>query len=189
MNIIIFGPPGAGKGTQAKRMQEKYKIKQLATGDMLRAEIASGTERGRKLKLIIDAGELVPDSAMIETIQNCIDQPECQKGFILDGFPRTLRQAEALDEMLAAQGKSIDYVIRLKVDEHALIDRITKRAKENDGARGDDNAETLKNRLSVYHAQTAPVLPYYKQKNLLREIDGMQSIDEVTTRIDSILQS
>ncbi len=187
MNIIMFGPPGAGKGTQAQRIQEKHKIKQLSTGDMLRAEVASESQLGLTLKAIMEAGELVSDEIIIELIGNCISEPECERGFILDGFPRTVPQAEALDNMLNHMARKIDHVIVLDVDQNALLERIQKRAEETGGARADDNAEVLKNRLEVYDNQTAPLLPYYKNKDVLRMVDGMQSIDDVTAQIEAIL--
>jgi len=187
MNIIIFGPPGAGKGTQAERLQKAHGLKQLSTGDMLRGEVASESELGLRLKSIIEAGELVSDDIMIELIGNCVSEPECEKGFILDGFPRTQAQAEALDEMLTHMSRQIEHVIVLEVDESILINRILKRAEESGNARSDDNAETLKHRLDVYHEQTEPVLPYYQGKNLLRRVDGMASIDDVTKQIEGLL--
>jgi adenylate kinase len=214
MNVILLGPPGAGKGTQAKRIEEKYGLVQLATGDMLRAAIAAGTEVGRKAKPIMDAGQLVPDDILIAMIAERVAAPDCRNGFILDGFPRTVRQAEALDAMLAERRRRLDCVIEMKVDEAALVDRITGRftctkcgASYHDrykqpkvpgvcdvcgnktfSRRADDTAETIKARLAAYHGQTAPILPYYKQKGILQAVDGMAEIDEVTRQIDTILQ-
>ena len=213
MNLILLGPPGAGKGTQAKKLTDERGLVQLSTGDMLRAEVASGSTLGLEAKKIMDAGQLVSDAIMIGMIDKRIDQPDCAKGFVLDGFPRTEPQAEALDAMLAKKGKRIDAVIELAVDEAALIERISGRftcAKcgsgyhdkfqrpNKDGVcdkcggtefvrRADDNAETVKARLVAYRKQTAPILPYYKAKGLLRSVDGMADMSDVARQIDQVL--
>ncbi len=188
MNIILLGPPGAGKGTQAKILEEERGLKQLSTGDMLRAEIAAETPLGVEVRQIMDAGGLVSDDIVIRMIATRIDHPDCARGFILDGFPRTVPQAQALDNMLAQKNKNLDAVIQLVVDEAALLVRVQKRAAENPNAvRGDDNEDALKKRLDVYRAQTAPILPYYESKNLLKKIDGMASVEAVTESIREIL--
>jgi adenylate kinase len=213
MNVILLGPPGAGKGTQAKRLEKRHNLVQLSTGDMLRAAVASGSELGRKAKSIMDAGHLVPDDLMIAMISERIDQPDCAGGFILDGFPRTTPQAEALDEMLAEKGLKLHSVIEMKVDDEILVDRITGRYTcANCGAgyhdrfqqpkvagvcdncggtefnrRADDNEETVRTRLAAYYAQTAPILPYYRDRGVLRAVDGMAGIDRVTDQIEAVL--
>ncbi len=188
MNIILLGPPGAGKGTQAKRIEGNHGLVQLSTGEMLRAAVASGSELGAKAKGIMDAGQLMPDDLMVQMISERIDQPDCAKGFILDGFPRTTAQAEALDRMLEDKGLKMDAVIELKVDEAVLVARIETRISESpEGARSDDNVETLKRRLEVYHAQTAPILPYYRNKGVLKTVDGMAGIDDVADEVEALL--
>ncbi len=187
-NIILLGPPGAGKGTQAKILEDDRGLKQLSTGDMLRAEIAAASPLGVKVKNIIETGGLVSDDIMIEMISNRIDQDDCKRGFILDGFPRTVPQAEALDVMLAKKGRNLNAVIQLAVDENALLARIEKRAAETvGGPRPDDNADALKKRLAVYNEQTKPILPYYEGKGILQKVDGMAAVNDVTTSIAKIL--
>jgi adenylate kinase len=186
MRLILLGPPGAGKGTQAKRIESEYGARQLSTGDMLRAEIASGSDLGKTVESILAAGNLVSDDIMIEMIEKRIVQPDCVNGFILDGFPRTVEQAKALDKMLHDHEMDLEVVIEMQVDEEALFDRIKKRAEE-DGTRADDNVEVMKNRLEVYRDLTAPIIPYYREKDMLKTVDGMQSIEDVARDIDSIL--
>ncbi len=189
MNIILLGPPGAGKGTQAQRLVEEHGIIQLSTGDMLRAAVASGSEMGQQAKAVMDAGKLMPDDIMVQIISDRISEPDCANGFILDGFPRTTAQAEALDKMLEEKGLPLDHVIQIAVDDSVLIDRIDARVAETPEAerRADDNAETLQARLEVYHEQTAPILPYYDGRGMLKKVDGMQPIDEVANQIGAII--
>ena len=213
MNIILIGPPGAGKGTQAKRLEESYSVMQLSTGDMLRAAVASGSKMGEQAKKVMDAGGLMPDEIMIEIISERIDQPDCANGFILDGFPRTTPQAEALDTLLAQKSLKLGKVIELKVDEEALVERITgrfscvkcgagyhdkfqqpKRSGICDSCgntqfsrRSDDNEETVRSRLSAYNDQTAEIVPYYGAKGNLIKVDGMLNIEDVTLAIQEVI--
>jgi adenylate kinase len=214
VNIILLGPPGAGKGTQAKRIEDRHGPIQLSTGDMLRSAIKAGSPIGLKAKPIMDAGKLVPDEILIDMIAERIALPDCAKGFILDGFPRTVVQAEALDHMLARVGKKLDHVIEMKVDEAALLERIAGRftcAKCGTGyhdrfkqpkvqgvcdvcgskdftRRPDDTAEAMTTRLKAYREQTAPILPYSHSTGLYAAVDGMAAIDEVTRQIEAILK-
>ena len=185
MNIILFGPPAAGKGTQAKRLVESRGLLQLSTGDMLRAARKSGTELGKKVAGIMDRGDLVSDEIVIALIEEQLDLNPDAAGFIFDGFPRTVLQAEALDVVLSSRGKTLDGVIRLCVDDEALMNRITKRFEEE--GRKDDNPESFKVRLNNYNIQTAPLLPYYSAQGKLTEIDGMASPDAVSASIAQVL--
>jgi adenylate kinase len=213
MRLILLGPPGAGKGTQAEHLRDTYRLAHLSTGDMLREAVAAGSGLGKKAKSIMDRGELVPDDLMIELVAERIDRPDCAGGFILDGFPRTVAQAEALDRLLAERDAGIDAVIELQVDDEALVERVSgrftcatcgagyhdrfKRPKiegvcdvcggKEFKRRADDNAETVRARLDAYHRQTAPLLPYYRQRGALRPVDGMAAIDEVRRQIDRAL--
>ncbi len=187
MNIILLGPPGAGKGTQAKILEDGRGLKQLSTGDMLRAEVASGSDLGKEAKAIMDEGRLMPDTLMLEMIAHRMEQPDCAKGVILDGFPRTVPQAEGLARMLEQHNMKLDAVIEVRVPDEELFNRIETRAKESGGARSDDNVETLKKRLAVYHEQTAPIIPYYENVGSLHVIDGTQSIEAVTAAIAAVL--
>jgi adenylate kinase len=188
MRLVLLGPPGAGKGTQSARLLEKLGIPQLSTGDMLRAAVAAGTPIGLKAKALMDAGQLVPDDVVIGIIGQRIDAPDCAKGFILDGFPRTVAQAVALSDLLARKGLSLDAVVELVVDEGALVDRMRKRVEETLAAgkpvRADDNPESFKTRLDAYRAQTAPVSAHYAKRGELKQVDGMMAIDDVTAAID-----
>lgn len=191
MNIILFGPPGAGKGTQAGFLVKEFGIVQLSTGDMLRAAIAEGTDLGQRAKVVVDVGQLVADEIMVGIIAERIDQPDCAQGFILDGFPRTVAQAEALDGMLRDKGQRLDAVIEIQVDESILFDRIEKRVSEMLPAqrRTDDNSDTLRKRLQIYREQTVPVLPFYRERGVLRSVDGMQAIEQVTADIRACLSA
>jgi len=188
MRLILLGPPGAGKGTQAARLVETHKIAQLSTGDMLRAAVKAETAVGLQAKEVMDRGDLVSDDIIVQIISDRIEEDDCANGFILDGFPRTIAQADALEELLSHKKMQLDAVVELVVDDEALVGRIENRAKETGGARADDNAETLRKRLEVYHAQTAPVADFYKDKGMLRTVDGMASIDEVAANIDAVLK-
>ena len=191
MRLIFLGPPGAGKGTQAARIVQKHGIPQLSTGDMLRAAVAAGTPIGVKAKAVMDAGQLVSDEIVIGIVADRIEEADAKKGFILDGFPRTLAQAEALDRMLETKGVKLDSVLELRVDQSKLVDRIVRRAEEAKASgqpvRKDDDPEVFKTRLEAYNRDTALVAPYYEKRGQLTAIDGMQGIEQVSAAIDTAL--
>ena len=193
MNIILIGPPGAGKGTQAAFIQDKYGLKQLSTGDMLRAEVSAWSELGKKAKAIMDRGELVSDEIIVDMIAARLEQPDCASGAIFDGFPRTVDQAQALDAMLEDKGKPLSAVIQIIVDEDELVGRLNTRIRQAKEAgqevRADDNEETLRKRLEVYRNQTAPIIPYYEAVGIMSKVDGMAPIDDVSEQIDGFLKA
>ena len=213
MNLLLMGPPGAGKGTQSKRLEGVFGLVQLSTGDMLRAAVKSGSELGQKAQAIMERGDLVPDDLIIDMISARIEEPDCANGFILDGFPRTVPQAEALAVMLAEKGGKLDHVIELAVDDDAMVQRITGRytcagcgqgyhdefeKPATEGVcdkcggteftrRADDTEDTVRNRLNAYHEQTAPILAYYKEQGVLKDVDGMADIDAVTDQLKGVI--
>ncbi|MGB1539339.1 MAG: adenylate kinase [Rickettsiales bacterium] len=214
MKLILLGPPGAGKGTQARLLQEKFGLAHLSTGDMLRAAVESGSPMGQQLQEIMSSGNLVPDNIMVDLIRDRIKEADCKNGFILDGFPRTIAQAEALDEMLESEGMQLNYVIEMQVVDSEMVERISGRytcAKCGEGyhdhfkkpakegvcdecgdtefkRRADDRAETVKRRLEAYHEQTAPLLPYYRNRGVLASVNGMAEIEDVTKQINSVVE-
>jgi adenylate kinase len=192
MRIILLGPPGAGKGTQSERIVQRFGIPQLSTGDMLRAAVAAGTPVGLEAKAVMESGGLVSDRIVVGIVADRIEEPDARRGFILDGFPRTVAQAEALGAMLAGKGLRLSTVVELKVDENALVGRIEKRAAETlargQAVRKDDTPEVFKQRLEAYRAQTAPLSAYYAEKGMLDTIDGMQPIDKVTGDLMAVLE-
>lgn len=191
MRLILLGPPGAGKGTQAQRIVEKHGIPQLSTGDMLRAAVAAQTEVGKRAKEVMDAGKLVSDDIVNAIVSERIDAPDCARGFILDGYPRTLVQADAVDAMLKSKGQALDVAIELAVDDSAMVGRILRRAEEakaaGESVRKDDNAEIYADRLRAYYKSTAPLIGYYYAKGKLKTVDGMADMDVVTAEIESVL--
>lgn len=213
MNLILLGPPGAGKGTQSKRLEDKFKIVQLSTGDMLRAEVASGSDLGKQAKEIMESGAFVSDDIIIGMISSRVDQDDCKNGFILDGFPRTVPQAEALSQMLADKSLKLNHVLELEVDDEAMVERICGRytcvkcgagyhdsfqkpkkegvcdkcASTEFNRRADDNEETVRARLKAYHEQTAPISQFYGDQGILTSVDGMADIDVVTRQLESII--
>ena len=191
INLILLGPPGAGKGTQAKKLEDVYGLRQLSTGDMLRADIAAGTDLGKKAQTFMNRGDLVPDAVVIDMISGRIEQPDCAQGVIFDGFPRTVPQAEALDRMLAEKGHPLQSVVELAVNEEELVNRLHTRIEQTKQAgqplRADDNEQTLRHRLKVFREQTSLIIPYYREKGLLHTIDGMKPIRDVEEAIRAAL--
>jgi adenylate kinase len=189
MRLILLGPPGAGKGTQAQILIDAYGIPQLSTGDILRQAIAAKTPMGMEAKAIMDRGDLVSDEVVNAIISERLDEEDCKNGFILDGFPRTIAQAEALSDMLDSKDMSLDAVIELRADEDTLVERVLLRAKESGDARADDNAEVIRNRLEVYRELTEPLVAHYSAQGLVKRIDGMMSIEDVSSKIKAALAS
>jgi adenylate kinase len=191
MRLILLGPPGAGKGTQAQRLVQRHGIVQLSTGEMLRAAVKAKTPIGRKAEAIMARGDLVPDDVVVAIVSDRIDQPDARKGFILDGFPRNVAQAEALERLLVEKRIGLDGVVELQVDEGALLKRLASRIAEmvarGEPVRPDDNPEALKTRLNVYRTQTAPLIAFYRKKGVLKSVDGMAPIDTVSAAIDGAL--
>ena len=213
MILILIGPPGAGKGTQARVIENAFGIVQLSTGALLRAAIESGSELGRKAKKVVENGELMPDDVMVSIVSDRVDEPDCRNGFILDGFPRTVAQAEALDEMLAGKGLKLDHVVEIGIEDDLLVDRLTGRfecAKCGEGyndkfkktaadgvcdkcggtefiRRADDTEEKIRTRLAIYHEQTRPILPYYRERGILKSVDGAKDLDDVTQQLRGML--
>jgi adenylate kinase len=188
MYLILFGPPGAGKGTQAKILQDEWGLVQLSTGDMLRAAVAAGTDLGKRVKAIMDRGDYAPDDVVIGIIRERLGQPDAKKGAVFDGFPRTTAQAEALDRMLEERGASIARAIELKVNPEILVGRVAQRSLETGGSRGDDTPETLRKRLEVYEKQTAPLLDFYRGQGKLGSVDGMAPIPQVAGAIRLLVE-
>jgi adenylate kinase len=184
MNIILFGPPGAGKGTQAKMIQSELKHPQLSTGDMFRNNIQNGTPLGIKVKSILDSGQLVGDDVVVELVEDALNKPEFANGYVLDGFPRTVAQAEALDQILEARGQKVDAFITLEVGDDVLIDRLINRGQ----GRADDTEDKIRIRLEVYKNETAPVMNYYKDKGAYHAVDGVGTIDEIFGRLKAIIE-
>ena len=191
MNIILLGPPGSGKGTQAKRLEARFGLLQISTGEILREAVTADTKLGKKIKSTMDAGELISDKLVLEVIKSRLDEPDCETGVVFDGFPRTVAQAKTLDDIKRAQGETVDVVIMLDVDDDALITRIEKRATsagENE-ARSDDTVEVLKHRLQAYRTWTAPIIPFYADRGILKRVDGMKDIKQVSSAVYKIVDS